>query len=366
MKRLIMHIGTPKTGTTALQFFMLDNLDALQDQGFCYLPTAKYYPHINIGRNGHFLYCYACDAMDTKEYFKQFTARNNKNMELFLKTAFQEDNVIMSDEGFWYQASVFPECIPVWKIAFDEAGFDQVDIYVYLRRQDKFITSLWNQRVKSLHLLCSSLNSFSKRDTSIKIMDYSATLKAIESAFGQNQIHVNIYERDQLVERDIRRDFCSKVGIEISDEFVFNEIKPNLSLSRNAAEIKRISNGVEAYRDGANFLARAAAGVTQTARSDAAPPSLSNERRNEILEAYAAGNERIAREHLHREDGVLFDSPTPIDPKMGPVQHDPYIDDVIRYFTAALAEEHKRVRELEKQVDSLTKVPNIFEFFRMR
>lgn len=55
MKTLYVHVGQPKTGTTALQVFCLKNRKVLNKKGYEY-PFFEYkYKHINRRRNGHFL-----------------------------------------------------------------------------------------------------------------------------------------------------------------------------------------------------------------------------------------------------------------------------------------------------------------------
>lgn len=55
MATLYLHIGTPKTGTTAIQNFLPLNKSLLNEQGFCYPDFGYRYYGVNRYRNGHFL-----------------------------------------------------------------------------------------------------------------------------------------------------------------------------------------------------------------------------------------------------------------------------------------------------------------------
>lgn len=43
---LLIHIGMPKTGTTALQSFLYENMKNLKEQGWCYPDLKKELPGI--------------------------------------------------------------------------------------------------------------------------------------------------------------------------------------------------------------------------------------------------------------------------------------------------------------------------------
>ena len=52
MKALHIHIGAPKTATTAIQFFCSENAEVLARKGFCYPIFPFSYPGIAPGHNG--------------------------------------------------------------------------------------------------------------------------------------------------------------------------------------------------------------------------------------------------------------------------------------------------------------------------
>ena len=55
MRTLYVHIGTPKTATTSIQMFCVENQEILNEQGYSYPLLEFTYPHVANRRNGHFL-----------------------------------------------------------------------------------------------------------------------------------------------------------------------------------------------------------------------------------------------------------------------------------------------------------------------
>ena len=55
MKTLYLHIGTPKTATTAIQVFCAGNQQVLNSYGYIYPDFGIRYAHVGRHRNAHFL-----------------------------------------------------------------------------------------------------------------------------------------------------------------------------------------------------------------------------------------------------------------------------------------------------------------------
>ena len=100
MKTLYLHIGTPKTATTAIQLFCYENREVLERHGY-YYPMFEYeFPNVQKYRNGHFLVCRVLDE-NRKRIPEQQEALTRKVIGELLDVFEQHDTVILSDEGIW-------------------------------------------------------------------------------------------------------------------------------------------------------------------------------------------------------------------------------------------------------------------------
>ena len=150
MKTLYVHIGSPKTASTALQFFCVDNSEVLNQKGYCYPLFPQTYP----------------DASRIRAYFLIVKLKNKfgKRSKKWEEDVFQEgmavihksfenyDNVIISDERIWRSMDI--ERKDLWEKLMKEAkkGGFQIRVIAYVRRQDKFLISLWNQQIGRAHV----------------------------------------------------------------------------------------------------------------------------------------------------------------------------------------------------------------------
>ena len=354
MSRITLHIGTQKTGTTALQTFLGENSEKLALQGFCFPTALAKHPGILKDRNAYFLTMLVANAVAPDRVSEEELELCRKNKDSFIELTRDAEHVILSDEMFWREGALRVGFWKELKRQLDEMGFDDVDFVVYLRRQDEFIASLWNQRVKSGVRLTTSCASYAKSDASRDLMDYAKVIAEIEDAFTSGCVRVRVYKRDELIGRDVRSDFCSVMGIDSSQGFTMEEEKPNLGMSNNITEIKRVANRNESYRQTDNFLSTSAQQVSAQARIKDATSLLPPEIREEILQRYASGNEQIARTYLDREDGVLFGVPDQLPPAWDK-DYDTYVRDVILLFTDALSTEHAKLVECQKRIAVLEK-----------
>lgn len=120
LKKLILHIGVHKTGTTAIQTFLYENRDLLNRQGF-YMPV--------------FLYCQENKPADLR--YSIIDGKSNETriyLEEIVKNAKENSchTVIISDEDY---CKTNEDDLRNVKI-FDEF-FDEIEVLIYARRPDR-------------------------------------------------------------------------------------------------------------------------------------------------------------------------------------------------------------------------------------
>lgn len=361
MKRLTLHVGTHKTGTTTLQRFMLLNAQRMEDRGLCAPETPSKFPNAKRDRNAVFLRYAARHAIDGTypirvERFPDidFDCLVLSDMLTVLNAIEEHDHVYLSDERIWYEAAIHPQYWVEMKRIAQEWGITDFQIVVYLRRQDQLVLSLWEQFAKQTSQK-KSFGEYIGMKKIEKVLDYLTVLEQIEEVFGHESMVVRVFDRSRLIEGDICHDFCDAIGIEWDDSF---EMPKNLneSLTFTVAEIKRITNKAPAVQATSNYLRSIAHRTVDASSATMGSVPLSSvpaERLQEIIDAHADDNEVIAREFLNREPGEpLFPESTKA-PRDLEAFSPETVYSMCLFFAEALAVERKRGLKLERRIEAL-------------
>lgn len=250
MKKLILHIGTTKTGSTALQRFLYDNRKLLNKMGIGFpLFTKQPLTWNDTLRNGSFFALY-CENKVNTPYPQRFSPNDvDKNLDT-LKQSFQTyDTILLTDEYFSDICPILPGTsyqernLTFWSVLRDEIdrlSIDQVHIVVYLRRQDHYRTTLWKQNVKTGYT-DRSLKDFLYSDWANYRMDYALYLETLQSALKEKCIlSPRPYEYSSFSGGDIFHDFCETAGIPWNDQFILPAKIQNPSVTYDVAEAIRV------------------------------------------------------------------------------------------------------------------------------
>lgn len=222
-KKVILHIGRHKSGTSSLQKFLCENSQALHDCGYYYPkslrssiahhPLAYYYSHKNKQLLGE------KDFDEIKKFWNEI----------------EKHNVIISSEAFQHAD-------PNLMIE-DFAKYD-LKIVVYLRDQASYLLSAYSQSIKS-QKMTMTLDEFEKN--LFKSANYFDFLQKWRNAFPNAELIINIFDKEYLIDKDIRKDFLIKTGLcgmNDFESFFFPENDQNPSIGGNLLEFKRILNGL--------------------------------------------------------------------------------------------------------------------------
>jgi len=290
-KRLYLHIGMGKTGTTALQDFFWSNRKLLLNYDICY-------PDVGVQSGAHHLLSphvppFLKDSwkfIDVKTWAPKIT-----------KCA--QSKILLSSELMaWTSADIATDFCEVLKEYFEPK------VVIYLRRQDNLIMAGYNQQIKAgtqiRDIYAVLENQFSR-------FDYEKKLEPWVCSLGESNIIVRPYERQQFFHGDLRKDFMHHVfGLEVSEQFQIDDQNRNPRLSLLTMEYKRFINNLMDSSLSMKFndilLRHSAAvdSVSTVAFSDQA--ILSPLARLDILRRSAGTNDMIARKYLGRSDGRIF------------------------------------------------------------
>ncbi len=354
MKTLYLHIGTPKTATTSLQMFCVDNQKLLNEKGYTYPILDFQYPHVALRRNGHFLVGKLYKDKDEEDVEKEI-ALWNRGLDL-IHTEFERyDHVILSDENIWH-ASV-GQSFSFWERLKEDAkqqGYE-IKIIVYLRRQDGMANSWLSQQIKEGWNKSAFVkwNNYKKKPDKIKL-DYYSLLEKIAGVMGKENIILRVFERDKFKGNGntIFSDFLEAMGLEYTDEYQIKNEEANQSLTGNSQEIMRIMNSLLPDNGSMReLLRRAAARCEELKDVDNHFSMFSKEEAERFMAKYQESNDRIAREYLG-QDEPLFGSQIKDDEVWTPNNRFMY-EDIIRFLGNIIIEQHQRILDLRDDVKNL-------------
>ena len=348
-KTLYVHIGTPKTGTTAIQLFCEANQEAFRKKGYDYPILPFKYRYVSLRRNGHFLAGSIWDEEGNRDVEKEKEALK-LGYEMLEESFKTYDNVVLSDENLWNRTAYGK--FGAWKSLkkfVDSHGW-QLKIIVYLRRQDEMAVSWLKQQIQNgWNKYCKLEWETFIKNTKGLMLDYYSFLEKLGKVIGKENIIVRVFERDNFHGGRIEADFLDALGLELTKDYEVSEEKYNLTISCNACEIKRIINELPDHdKETLPFVRKVTEQYVGTNPSEEKSEWFSLEERKKFLEKYKDCNEKIAREFLHREDGRLFSDAMKESPKWQ--KNNPnMLWDVIRFFGEMNLLQQKEIEALRQE-----------------
>ncbi len=355
MGTVYLGIGTPKTGTTAIQTFLRENEGTLNRQGYCFPDfTSEFGKDKRYkNRNGHFLIFNEGNVVQYDEAEVQAKA-----FRMLTDLADKYDNILLSDEEIW---KIGTRREGFWKKTvedFREIGCE-LKVIVYLRRQDLFIQSLYNQNVKSRFVMrTENFEEYMTTEAFLNYpLDYFKYLSDIAENVGKENLIVRPYERGQFEgdEHSIFSDFLKYIGLVLTEEYTKETVRINLGLRGNFLEIKRILNGVPEYIELKDFMKDAIVSASNsTARDDIHQNTslFTYEQQVAFMEKYQESNRMTAETFLGRKDGKLFYDPIEELP-LWKVDQDVMYRDLILLFTEVLCRQQREITEMKSYYNKI-------------
>jgi hypothetical protein len=195
-KRLILHIGAPKCGSSAIQIHLALNRKALADAGVLV-------PSVDLDLTGliegHQIWFIEDlkSRTDAVEWLSDRLRALADHMD-----ANGMHTLILSAEnisGYPWLANIFAEA----SVEFD------IRVVLYIRRQDDYIISAWQQwGLKE----CDSFDSYIDKDKPI-LARWGEILTPWELTVGHKRILLRPFRRDMLHDGDVVADFFNALGL---------------------------------------------------------------------------------------------------------------------------------------------------------
>lgn len=217
--RLILHIGTEKTGSTAIQAQLLADRGALAGRGIQLCSTA--------GEGNHRALVAAFMPEDCQDDF----LRNHNLVDTAARDAWRADFLqafsaevqaakavadvfVVSSEHF-HSRLLQPDSVA--RLAdFLHPLFSEVSVVCYLRRQDEMALSFYSEKLRAGFIPPEilPLRNVRRRAGSLPpFFDFESLLQRWERAFGARCISPRLYPSGSLAGDDVVQDFFQTVGL---------------------------------------------------------------------------------------------------------------------------------------------------------
>ena len=352
MKTLYLHIGTSKTGTTTIQTYCGINREQLKSKGVLFPIMPYHYDRITKNRNGHFLYANIYEnGVRNKEKEEQVL---KQELDYIVDCFKEYDNVLLSEESIWWATATRRKGL--WKYLQEHSQQNnyQVKIIVYLRRQDQFMMSRYNQILKTdtgggtqrFYEYFKDMNGKYKC-----VMNYRQRLDYMAKFFPKENIVVKRFDRSYFYNGDLNADFLHILGVEIDDTFAELPKDENLGISVQSGEIKRVLNRLGTMTFAENQKLLQMLNECEELLPKREVSIMTTEHIEKFMKKFIDDNESIAVDYIG--DGKpMFD----YNYKKKPVwsyEDKNYHEEVILFFAKAIDSVYKENIQLKKENERL-------------
>lgn len=292
VKTLYLHIGQGKARSTTIQHFLFNNKKLLLENDV-YFPLSPGFPHhvrisayaIAGSRNHSILHRVGVKNAKDADVFKNDFEKEFKNE---LKNCSASNVVLTSEFCFSLLQNEVDNLNDLLKLV-----AKKIKIIVYLRRQDNHWVSRYAQSIKSGY----SIEKFGlpgKKQID-QILDYYSIVRRWENAFGIENIIVRPFEKIQLFESDLIKDFLKVLGLDCSSQYSL-EKHLNKRIDANTMEVVRRINQYISVAD-SEWELKAAYTLKAAAQeiSEGLPYEMSYENRVHLMKYFKVGNKKLAQ-----------------------------------------------------------------------
>ena len=291
---LYLHIGTGKTGTSALQDFLFYNRDTLLQQGYLYpLTGLDEVAHHPLGQ-----------YWDPDRKPEEPGSGGSDHLWPRIADEFRTsgNNLILSTETLARAFAKVPGSLA--EVQEHLTGLP-VKVIIYLRRQDQHLESYYNQLIKAG--LATKQQGQNNRDD--QFYDYHRFLNTLASCFGKDNLIVRLYEPAWFVGGSIYQDFCHATGIHWEESFFLPGKDPNPKLEGKYLDLMSLANEIDRPWERKYWLNYAILNSNVISRQNPSSSGhlFTHEQRKAFLARYAESNALVAREYFGQEDGHLFE-----------------------------------------------------------
>jgi hypothetical protein len=339
MKSLILHIGIPKTGSSALQVFCAQNRKALLAQSLDYFELGEFAlgarGKISSGNGAHL----------ARSFLKPQGAGYKPDREQQLAaldrhiTASSCETGLLSSEIFIFAEDAalakFSEWLAVRGVS--------LRFFYFIREQVQFLTSSYIQQVKRHACTEPSEDYILRVYEKIPHIKYSRLFERLAKIASPDRILCRSYHDTRGLEHGVSDVFLSHFGLD-SQGMKFAESSVNVSLDLTEIKIMLALNRLKPRMVFSDLLVENAARKGRK-NSDLTQQLLSREALATIESYFAEDNARFARSYFGRDN--LFE---PRAEGVAAPAAEPSLAEVVEVFGGLLVRFDERLLALERRV----------------
>ncbi len=200
--RIVLHIGAWKTGSSAIQQFMVNSAEKLRAQGVV-MPSS------------------AVNARGRSEILRQLSGSDEQATPLLAEIESLRlggaTTLVLSNEHYWPLAENQIQNIGARLTAITE----EVEVLIYLRPQEDMWRSLHSQQAKKFYVKSGAAlwgtADYLAPVFAERALHYHQTLQLFANVFGADAVSARLYDRNSFVGGDVVADFVSWLGLDPDD-----------------------------------------------------------------------------------------------------------------------------------------------------
>jgi len=227
-KKVIIHMGPDKTGSSSIQSALDKNRTALLGNGVFYPSGRK---HSQLG---------SCLSPDPQQFIfnrlrnrdktlAEIQAGDEEYFKLFIDALdnTQADTLILSAEGFVYLTETALDNMKEML----ERYCEEFEIVLYIRAPLSFAASAISQRIKSGERVMEHMMP--------PIVPYQDFIEKISRVFGKEQINLRVSSKETFAQGNVVLDFLSLLNVPqiLKEQITTSESKKNSSLTEEGVKI---------------------------------------------------------------------------------------------------------------------------------
>jgi len=279
-KRLIVHIGIGKTGTSSIQKMLVDSREILEKNLY-------FYPSIALAKDAHhYLANYHSSALDNK-----IRRHLNEIIRQYHKNNFRV--LLLSSEQFCY-------CKDSYVKEFSSYFHDwDVKIIFYIRKQGALIRSAFLQKLYEGSDYSHDISTFFRNN---KIaFNYLERVRPWDNYFGTESIIARVFDG----KKDICQDFMEAIGLhKIATKKSSYDV--NRSILPEFVKLISLIDKLEPSVNNRRIIVDNIKELSEQFNNSSCASLLDNEIVDEIEEYYKVSNEKFADIYLRDTDKQIL------------------------------------------------------------